>query len=127
MSAEDEFFKQRGFGLTMGFGLRPAVLVVDLIEAFTDPEAMLGSNLDAQVLATQQLLAAARQVAVPIIYSTVSYEQADLADAGIWALKQKGVIMLLWHRSDFSAGFSRCRYLDPGRMHHQRVRTCNGG
>lgn len=94
MSAEDEFFKQRGFGLTMGFGLRPAVLVVDLIEAFTDPEAMLGSNLDAQVLATQQLLAAARQVAVPIIYSTVSYEQADLADAGIWALKQKGVTTL---------------------------------
>ncbi|MBM3363978.1 MAG: isochorismatase family protein, partial [Betaproteobacteria bacterium] len=94
MSAEDEFFKQRGFGLTMGFGLRPAVLVVDLIEAFTDPEAMLGSNLDAQVLATQQLLAAARQVAVPIIYSTVSYDQADLADAGIWALKQKGVTTL---------------------------------
>lgn len=94
MSAEDEFFRQRGFGLTMGFGLRPAVLVVDLIEAFTDPEAMLGSNLDAQVLATQQLLAAARQVAVPIIYSTVSYEQADLADAGIWALKQKGVTTL---------------------------------
>ena len=78
----------------MGFGLRPAVLVVDLIEAFTDPEAMLGSNLDAQVLATQQLLAAARQVALPIIYSTVSYDQADLADAGIWALKQKGVTTL---------------------------------
>lgn len=94
MSAEDEFFKQRGFGLTIGFGLRPAVLVVDMIAAFTDPGSMLGSNLDAQVLATQELLTAARRLSVPVIYSTVSYDEADLKDAGIWALKQKGVMTL---------------------------------
>lgn len=94
MSAEDDFFKQRGFGLTIGFGLRPAVLVVDIIQAFTDPESMLGSKLDGQVLAIQALLAPARRSAVPIIFSTVSYDQADFTDAGIWALKQKGVTTL---------------------------------
>lgn len=94
MSNEEAFFRQRGFGLTIGFGLRPAVLVVDMIQAFTDPEAMLGSNLDAQIQATQQLLSSARQAGLPIIYSSVSYDEADFKDAGIWALKQKGVMTL---------------------------------
>lgn len=94
MSNEEAFFRQRGFGLTIGFGLRPAVLVVDMIQAFTDPEAMLGSNLDPQIQATQQLLSSARQAGLPIIYSSVSYDEADFKDAGIWALKQKGVMTL---------------------------------
>jgi maleamate amidohydrolase len=31
---------------------------------------------------------------VPVIFSTVRYDDADLKDAGIWALKQKGVTTL---------------------------------
>jgi maleamate amidohydrolase len=94
MQDEKAFFAQRGFGLPIGFGQRPAVLVVDLIKAFTDPQAMLGANLDAQVEATQSLLAAARAGGVPVIFSTVVYDDADLRDAGVWALKQKGLMTL---------------------------------
>ncbi len=94
MADDEDFFRQRGFGLTIGFGLRPAVLVVDMIQAFTDPKAMLGADLDAQIHATQQLVSAARQAAVPIFYSSVSYDDADFKDAGIWALKQQGVMTL---------------------------------
>jgi maleamate amidohydrolase len=70
------------------------VLVIDMIRAFTDSTAMLGANLDSQIEATQRLLAAARASDVPVIFSTVSYEEADLRDAGIWALKQKGLMTL---------------------------------
>lgn len=94
MHDENAFFAERGFGLTIGFGHRPAVLVVDLIQAFTDPRMMLGADLDAQVAATQTLLASARTSGLPIFFSTVSYDDADLKDAGIWALKQKGVMTL---------------------------------
>jgi maleamate amidohydrolase len=31
---------------------------------------------------------------MPVIFSTVIYEDADFKDAGIWALKQKGVVTL---------------------------------
>ena len=41
-----EFFRERGFGLKIGFGARPALIVIDMIKAFTDPGMMLGSNLD---------------------------------------------------------------------------------
>lgn len=78
----------------MGFGMRPAVLIVDMIRGFTNATAMLGADLATQISATQFLLTAARSRGLPIFYSTVSYEEADFKDAGIWALKQKGVMTL---------------------------------
>jgi len=92
--SDAEFFKERGFGLTMGFGERPALLVVDLVKAFTDSKRMLGANLDSQVAATQPLLEVAHAREIPVIFSTVRYDEADLRDAGIWVLKQKGSITL---------------------------------
>jgi maleamate amidohydrolase len=92
---EEEFFRQRGFGMRIGFGQRPALLVIDIIKAFTDPERMLGSNLDAQILATNRLLDVAHEKAVPVIYSTVCYDDPELRDAGVWRLKQKGIATLM--------------------------------
>ena len=89
-----EFFRQRGFGLRIGFGARPALLVIDMLKAFTDPAMMLGADLDAQVAAISPLLGVAHERAIPVIFSTVMYNDADFRDAGIWALKQKGVATL---------------------------------
>jgi maleamate amidohydrolase len=92
--SEQEFFNARGFGQAIGFGRSPAVLVIDMIRAFTDPAMMLGADLTAEIAATQALLAAARQGGWPVMFSTVSYDDVDFKDAGIWALKQKGVMTL---------------------------------
>lgn len=92
---EQEFFRQRGFGLRIGFGKRPALLVIDMIKAFTDPSMMLGADLDAQIEATRQLLQAARNATIPVIFSTVAYDEPQQKDAGIWALKQRGTATLV--------------------------------
>lgn len=92
---EQEFFRQRGFGLRIGFGKRPALLVIDMIKAFTDPSMMLGADLDAQIEATRQLLQAARNASIPVIFSTVAYDEPQQKDAGIWALKQRGTATLV--------------------------------
>jgi nicotinamidase-related amidase len=92
--SDEEFFKSRGFGLRMGFGRRPALLVIDLIKAFTDAERPLGANLDAQIAVTQKLLDVAHEHQVPVFFSTLRYDESDLRDAGLWALKQKGVVDL---------------------------------
>jgi nicotinamidase-related amidase len=91
---DEEFFKSKGFGLRMGFGERPALIVVDMVKAFTDPGLPLGANLDAEIAAIRPLLAVAHERAIPVIFSTVMYEDHDLKDAGIWALKQKGAVTL---------------------------------
>jgi len=88
------FFTARGFGQRIGFGERPALIVIDMLKAFTDATAMLGANLDKEIAAIAPLVAAAHARAVPVIFSTVRYDDADLKDAGIWALKQKGVTTL---------------------------------
>ncbi|HTV28526.1 MAG TPA: isochorismatase family protein [Xanthobacteraceae bacterium] len=78
----------------MGFGLAPAVIVVDLVKAFTNPDMMLGANLDREITATNKLLGAAHDSHVPVFLSVVSYDDDDLKDAGIWSLKQKGSVTL---------------------------------
>jgi nicotinamidase-related amidase len=85
------FFEARGFGLRIGFGTRPAVVVVDFSRAFTDPDEPLGSSLDSEVAATARLLAAAREAEAPIFYTVVWHEEKDLADAGVWIRKQRGI------------------------------------
>jgi len=97
MSAGEEmerFFHKRGFGRTIGFGEKPAVLVIDLIRAFTNPDLPLGAPLDLQIGQTVRILDAARRTRVPIFFTSVAYEDANLADAGIWAIKQGGVMTL---------------------------------
>lgn len=89
----EKFFHERGFGQEIGFGQRPAIVVVDLIYAFTNPNAPLGSDLDAVMAATIEVLTAARQAGVPIFHTTVRYDD-DLHDAGIWYRKQSGITTL---------------------------------
>lgn len=92
--SDADFFAERGFGQTIGFGRTPAVIVIDLINAFTNPDMMLGANLDRQIEETNRVLEAAHGASVPVFFSSVMYEDADLKDAGIWALKQRGVMTL---------------------------------
>lgn len=92
--SDADFFKERGFGLTMGFGECPALLVIDLVKAFTDFTRMLGANLASQIAVTQSLLSIVHERTIPAFFSTVRYDDADLRDAGIWALKQKGCVTL---------------------------------
>jgi nicotinamidase-related amidase len=91
---DEEFFRQRGFGLKIGFGERPALIVIDMLKGFTDPDMPLGSNLDAEIEAQKPLLAAAHERGIPVIFSTVMYHEADIRDAGIWGLKQRGALTL---------------------------------
>ena len=66
MSARD-VYDARGFGGRQGAGERPAVVVVDFIEGFTNPESALACDADAAVEATRSLLDAARAASVPVL------------------------------------------------------------
>jgi maleamate amidohydrolase len=75
-----DYYKARGWCGTVGFGDRPALLVVDLAVAWLKGEKV-GSDLTAVVAQVRRLLAAARQASIPIFFSTMAYEP-DLSDAG---------------------------------------------
>lgn len=64
-----------------GFGERPAVVVVDMSLAFTDPEGPLRCDLDETTEAIAGLLGVARARGVPIVFTTVAYGERELVSA----------------------------------------------
>jgi maleamate amidohydrolase len=65
-----------GFGGRSGAGARPALVVVDLVNGFTDPESPLWCDADEAVAATARLLDAARAAGAPVAFTTVEYDEA---------------------------------------------------
>jgi nicotinamidase-related amidase len=88
-----EFYQQRGFAARIGFGQRPALLIIDFINAFTDLSSPLASDLDAEVEATRQLLAAARGKGIPVFFTTVAYDEG-FDDAGVFIKKVPSLSVL---------------------------------
>ncbi len=79
-------YENRGFGNKVGFGERPALLVIDFIKGFTDTNCPLGSNLDAEVSATKQLLDFFREKNLPVHFTTTAYDDA-MVSTGVFVKK----------------------------------------
>lgn len=72
MQSIDEYYRQHGiFQDRFGFGKKPAIVVVDFANGWTDEAYAAGSKrLDAPVEATRQLIELARPLGIPIIFTT---------------------------------------------------------
>ena len=93
--ASSKIYQERGFQRRIGFGKRPAVISVDLANAWTRPgnpftcdqEAMDGEIIPGM----QRLLAACRANGHPVIHVTTAYEITDrnapFTDMGLWHCK----------------------------------------
>jgi len=81
-----KLYGERDLGHRVGFGERPAVLVVDMQNAFLSPEYELGSDPGDLVDQIASVLDGARAKNVPVFYAQTYYRE-DLADAGVWAEK----------------------------------------
>ncbi len=94
-----------GFGERQGAGRRPALLVIDMSVGFTSPDSPLHCDLEGVVRAIARLLEAAREQGVPVVYTTVSYGEADRAVAKAFVEKIPALLAL-------EAG-SRFTQIDP--------------
>jgi nicotinamidase-related amidase len=71
-----EAYKQRGWAGRVGFGDRPALIVIDLARYWLDPRQKIGSTLDPVVDAAVAVLRAARAAAIPIVFTTFADDPA---------------------------------------------------
>jgi nicotinamidase-related amidase len=83
-------FHGRGAGL----GERPALVVVDMSVGFTDPESPLACDLEEVVDAVGLLLAAARRAGVPVLYTTVAYDEEGKRRAAAFIEKVPALLTL---------------------------------
>ena len=79
-------YRERGIAERVGFGRRPAIIVVDFMVGFTDTESPLAGDLDGPLNETVRILTVARQRGVPVILTTVEYDPS-LKDAGLFLRK----------------------------------------
>lgn len=62
-----------------GLGQSPALLIVDMIKGFTDPDCPLGSEADSVVEANRQLMDVFHAQSLPVFLTTVVYDNDDQA------------------------------------------------
>ena len=84
---EEQRYQKAGFGQELGFGEKPALLIIDFMYSFTDPEMPFGANMDREVEATAQVLHLARQKGIPVIYTATEYKEGCGSELGIWLKK----------------------------------------
>ncbi len=90
--AASEIYKERGFQRRIGFGSRPALVAVDMANAWTrpgNPFTCDQEKMDNEIIpAMQQLLEAFRANGLPVIHTTTAYEITDrgasFTDMGLW-------------------------------------------
>ena len=87
-------YERKGFSARSGYGTRPALLVVDFINGFTDPGTGLGGDYGAELAVTARLLEEFRSRALPIFFTTVAYEP-HLRDGGQFVVKVPALSILV--------------------------------
>lgn len=75
------FYENAGFAGRVGWGERPAVLVIDMAGAWTNPAEQIGADLSLVEENIVALLAEARRHGLPIFFTTMAWDPS-LAEIG---------------------------------------------
>ena len=89
-TADTSLYQTRGFQRRIGWGKKPALVNIDLANAWTrEGNAFTCEGMDEAIPAVQQVLAAFRAKGLPIVFTTTAYEIIDGAhtDMGLWGQK----------------------------------------
>ena len=90
---ESEIYESQGFGNRIGFGRSPALLIIDFINGFSDPDRFGGGNIQEAIESTAELLAVARHMDLPVVYTSHVYAE-DGSEDGVFNLKVPGLAKL---------------------------------
>ena len=86
--------KFEGFHGRAGFGDKPALVVVDVNRGFTDPASPLVCDLDECVAAIARLLETFRRAGLPVVFTTVVYDDFGKQAAAVFIEKVPALLVL---------------------------------
>lgn len=95
LDEDNKFFKDRGFGKSLGLDGKICFIVVDVIKGFTNTAHPLGADLSNQINKINTFLNFCKNEKIPTIFTRIAYENADLTDKGIWFHKMQGLETLI--------------------------------
>lgn len=88
--SKESIYQKARLGEKIGWGKRPALIVVDFQKGFTMAESPMGGDMTAEVEATKRLADACRAKNIKCIYTRVGYNK-DGSDLTVWSLKAPGL------------------------------------
>lgn len=68
----------KAYNVRVGFGLRPALILIDFCEAYFDPECDLFADVDDVLASALRIREAARAAAIPVILTNVVYHPTGI-------------------------------------------------
>jgi maleamate amidohydrolase len=86
MKSLDQDYAAAGFGARLAFGQRPALLVIDVVEAYLRKDSPLYAGVEDALASNVRLIAVAREAGAPVIFTCVVY-QAGGVDGGVFYRK----------------------------------------
>jgi maleamate amidohydrolase len=69
---------KRAFGKRIGFGKRPALIMIDFVEAYFDPNCALYAGVEDALASAIRLQRAAHDAEIPVIYTNVVYKAGGI-------------------------------------------------
>lgn len=90
---DPDIYQRQGYGGSVGFGDSPALLIIDFVNGFIDPEQFGGGNIGTAAEQTAALLDAARSAGIPVVFTRVVYAD-DGSDVGMFCRKATGLPQL---------------------------------
>jgi nicotinamidase-related amidase len=93
------FYESAGFRGRVGWGERPAILVIDMAGAWTDPGEQIGTDLSRVEDSIVDLLAEGRRAGIPIIFTTMSWDPS-LSEIGEVVKRKTTHSVKMLHGSD---------------------------
>jgi len=82
----DENYARGGFGKALAFGRRPALLVIDFVQAYLVKDSPLYAGVEAARDGAAVLLGAARAAGIPVLHTNVVYQPGG-RDGGVFFRK----------------------------------------
>ena len=89
-ATDSALYQNRGFQRRIGWGRKPALVNIDLANAWTrEGYPFTCEGMETIIPAMQQVLAAFRAKGLPIVYTTTAYDiiDGDHTDMGLWGKK----------------------------------------
>lgn len=94
MSDDLDIYEKQGFGNRIGLGEKPALIVIDFINAFNDPDMFGGGSIQSAIDHTEDLLGLARHLDLPVAFTSHAYA-TDRSEDGIFNMKSPGLSKLV--------------------------------
>jgi len=83
---DTDVYKKQEMGRSISLGVRPALLVIDFVNGFLDPEMFGGGNVVEAAQNTKPVIEHFRTSGLPVAYTRIVYAE-DGSDCGVWCEK----------------------------------------